>query len=492
MGEIRFVDTTLRDGQMSLWATGMRTGMILPITTRMDQAGFEAIEIIASAFFKKCIRDLRDDPWERLRLVARRITKTPLRAIRTRHMAAFQITPPSVAGLWLERLAANGVRQVRISDPSNTPSNWQEMVRAAREVGLETIVNLIFSISPKHTDEYYAQKARAAAKLNVFRICLKDPGGLLTPERTRSLVPVVLENTDGINVELHTHCNTGLGALCCLEAIQSGIHSINTAIPPLANGSSNPSLFNVAMNARALGHATLIDEKVIHPVADHFTSIAKREGLPLGKPLDYDSYHLIHQVPGGMISNFRYQLSRLGMENRLEEVLEETGRVRAEFGYPIMVTPYSQFVGTQAVINVILGERYKEVTDEVIQYALGFWGEEESSSMEALVRDRIVSRPRGKELARWEPPQMSLRELRQKLGAPGISDDELLLRYFAGKDDVAAMRAAPPPVEYGSAGPSLVSLVKNLTERKNCRRIYIQKDGLTLRLEKKEKPLRAS
>ncbi len=488
MREIRFVDTTLRDGQMSLWATGMRTGMILPVAARMDQANFEAIEIIASAFFKKCIRDLRQNPWERLRLVSERITRTPLRAIRTRHMAAFQITPPSVATLWLERLAANGVRQVRISDPSNTPSNWREMVRAARDVGLEPIVNLIFSISPKHTDEHYAQKARAAATLDVFRICLKDPGGLLTPKRMRSIVPAVLENAGGIEVELHTHCNTGLGPLCCLEAIQLGIRSINTAIPPLANGSSNPSLFNMATNARALGYDPAIDETVIKPVADHFTSIAKREGLPIGKPLDYDSYHLIHQVPGGMISNFRYQLSRLGMENRLEEVLEETGRLRAEFGYPIMVTPYSQFVGTQAVMNVILGERYKEVTDEVIQYALGFWGEEESSSMEAAVKDRIVSRPRGRELARWEPPQMSVRELRKKLGASGISDDELLLRYFAGKDDVALMHAAPALQEYVSPSRPVVTLIKNLTARNDYRSIYIHKRELTLRLEKKNPP----
>ncbi len=488
MGEVHFVDTTLRDGQMSLWATGMRTGMILPVAAQMDQAGFEAIEIIASAFFKKCVRDLREDPWERLRLVAQRVTKTPLRAIRSRHMAAFQMTPSSVAKVWLERLAANGVRQVRISDPSNTASNWQEMVRAALDLGLETIINLIFSISPKHTDEYYAQKAREAAKLNVFRICLKDPGGLLTPERTRSLVPLVLQNTSGIPVELHTHCNTGLGPLCCLEAIQLGILSVNTAIPPLANGSSNPSVLNVAMNARALGHEPVIEDEVIKPVADHFTFIARREGLPIGRPVDYDSYHLIHQVPGGMISNFRYQLSKLGMEKRLEEVLEEAGRVRAEFGYPIMVTPYSQFVGTQAVMNVILGERYKEVTDEVIQYALGFWGEEESSSMEAGVRDRIVSRPRGKELARWEPPQTSVRELREKLGGPGVSDDELLLRYFAGREDVAVMKGAGPPREHASAGQSLVSLVKELTERKGCRQIYIQKGELSLCLEKKGNP----
>jgi oxaloacetate decarboxylase alpha subunit len=419
MSEVHFVDTTLRDGQMSLWATAMSTGMMLPVASRLDDAGFKAIEILGAAFFKKCVRELRDDPWERVRLVSRRITKTPLRVIRSRYMAAFHITPPSVTGLWLERLAANGVSQVRTSDPSNTAARWQEAVRASRAAGVEAVINIIFSISPKHTDEYYARKARDAAKLDIDRICLKDPGGLLTPERTRTLVPVVLQHTRGKSVELHTHCNTGLGPLCCLEAIRLGIHTVNTAIPPLADGSSLPSAFNVAGNARALGYAPTLDEEAIRPVAEHFTFLARREGLPIGRPAEYDLNHHLHQVPGGMISNFRLQLSRLGMGERLGEVLEETGRVRADLGYPIMVTPYSQFVGTQAAMNVILGERYREVIDEVIQYALGLWGEEESSSIDPDVRDRILSRPRARELARWEPPQLSLREVRQKLGGNG-------------------------------------------------------------------------
>ena len=485
MNEIKFVDTTLRDGPQSLWAESIRTGMILPIASRMDRAGFEAIEIIATTFFKKCVRELREDPWERLRLVSRQITKTPLRAIRNRNMAAFHITPRSLSRLWLERLVANGLREIRISDPSNTVSCLRQQVSDARDAGLESIVNLIFSISPKHTDEYYAEKAREAARLNSARICLKDPGGLLTPERTRALVPLIIENTDGIPLEFHTHCTMGLGALCCLEAIKLGIKSVNTAIPPLAYSSSNPSVFNVASNARALGYATAVDEDVIKPVAEHFTFIAKREGLPIGRPVEYDHYHHIHQVPGGMISNLRHQLSKMGMEKRLGEVLEETGRVRAEFGYPIMVTPYSQFVGTQAAINVILGERYKEVTDEVIQYALGLWGEEESSSVAPDVKDKILCRSRAKELAGWEPPEPSLKEMRRKLGGRGISDDDLLLRYFAGEDEVAAMRVAAPPKNYISASRPLVALIGELTQRTDCHHITIQKGDLSLHLEKR-------
>ncbi|HTF92151.1 MAG TPA: carboxylase, partial [Verrucomicrobiae bacterium] len=258
--DIFFVDTTLRDGQLSLWASNMRTAMMLPVAERLDRAGFEAIEVMSSAFYKKCVRDLKDDPWERIRLLAQRIKRTPLRTIRSRSMLAFQTSPPEVTDLWLERLAANGITELRTSDPSNTPGYWRAAVAAAKRAGIRTILNIIYSISPKHTDEYFIERAREAAKLDVARICFKDPGGLLTPEATRRLVPLMLREAKDKPVEFHTHCNTGLGAICCLEAIKLGITSINTAIPPLADASSNPSLFNVAMNARALGYTTAIDE----------------------------------------------------------------------------------------------------------------------------------------------------------------------------------------------------------------------------------------
>lgn len=483
MSEVNFVDTTLRDGHQSLWAEGMTTGMMLPIAKQMDQAGFEAIELISSSHLKKCVRELKEDPWERVRLIAQRITKTPLRLIAGR-VNTFEITPQCIYRLFLERMAANGMRQARISDEWNDLSSWQRKVQFSREVGLEPIVNIIYSVSPKHTDEYFAEKTRQAASLPVYRLCLKDPGGLLTPERTRALVPLIIQNSNGIPLELHTHCSTGLGALCCLEAIKLGVKTVNTAIPPLADASSNPSVFNVAKNARALGYTPTIDEEVIKPVAAHFTFIAKREGFPIGAPVEYDYSQYLHQVPGGMVSNLRHQLRRVGMEEKVEEALEEAARVRAEFGYPIMVTPLSQFVGSQAAINVIVGERYKEVTDQVIQYALGLWGKEGSSSMDPNVKDKILSRPRARELARWEPPEPSIQEVRRKIAGPGVSDDELLLRWLLRKEEIEAMRAAAPPKEYLSARHPLVTLIEELTKRTDCSQIQVQKPGFSLTLGK--------
>ncbi|MGH7826727.1 MAG: biotin carboxyl carrier protein [Candidatus Binatia bacterium] len=485
MNEVRFVDTTLRDGQQSLWAYGMRTGMILPIADQMDQAGFEAIELGGPVELPKCVRELREDPWERYRLVVARIKKTPLRVIHGTR-SGFEIYPRAVHKLYDKCMADLGVKQVRISDSWNDAADWKWRVAQARAAGLEPIINLIYTSSPRHTDEYYAEKTRAALNLNVFRVCLKDPGGILTPERTRTIVPAVLHSANGTPVELHTHCTTGLGSLCCLEAIQKDIKSINTAIPPLADGSSNPSIFNVARNAKAMGFAPSVDEEPLRPVADHFTAIAKRENLAIGKPPEYDYAQYVHQIPGGMISNLRHQLRRVGMENRLEETLDEAARVRAEFGYPIMVTPLSQFVGSQAAINVIVGERYREVTDQTIQYALGVWGKEGGALMDVNVKDKVLNRARASEIAKQELPHASLGELRRKFGGPGVSDEELLSRFFTSKEDVDRMRAAGPARSYAMARNPLLNLVEELTKRTSRQSIFIQRGILSIRLEKRQ------
>ncbi|MBI2182765.1 MAG: hypothetical protein HYU31_18340 [Deltaproteobacteria bacterium] len=488
MNEIKFVDTTLRDGQASLWAENMRTGMMLLVAERLDNAGFEAIEIIASSHLKKCVRELREDPFERVRLVARKITKTPLRALGSARINPFELTPDAVLDLWYERLFAAGIRQLRVMDPANDSANWRTSMERARRVGLATILNLTYSVSPKHSDEYYARKAGEAAVLAPDFICLKDPGGLLTPERTASLVRVIQQHTPGIPFDLHVHCTTGLGPLCALEAMKLGVEIVDTAVPPLANASSNPSVFNVAQNARALGYAPFIDEEPLSLVARDLDFIAKREKFPIGAPAEYDYSQYVHQVPGGMISNLHHQLKNLGMLHRLNEVLEETVRVRADLGYPIMVTPFSQFVGSQAAINVIRGERYAEVTDQVIQYALGHWGKEAAAELDPKIKDKLLDRPRAKEFTKWHPPQPSLEDVRAKLGGPGVSDDELLMRYVVGKDDVEAMRAAGGPREYTGARNPLLTLLQDLTKRTECRQIYIQKDGLSVTLEKKASP----
>ncbi|MGN6717756.1 MAG: biotin carboxyl carrier protein [Candidatus Binatia bacterium] len=483
MTDVVFVDTTLRDGQQSLWAYNMRTGMIVPIVEYIDAAGFEAVELGGPVELPKCIKELREDPWERYRLVIPKFKKTPLRLIHGTR-SGFAVYPEALHQLYDTCMANAGVTEVRISDSWNDPADWAWRVRQAKNAGLRPIINLIYTVSPRHTDEYFAAKLREAFALDVYRVIFKDPGGILTPERTKTVVPALLAAADGKIVELHTHCTTGLGTLCCLEAIKAGMTHINAAIPPLADGSSNPSLFNVAMNARARGDPTVIDEKPLHHVAKHFTACAREENLPIGKTPEYDYAQYVHQIPGGMISNLRFQLRRVGMENKMDQTLDEAAQVRADFGYPIMVTPLSQFVGSQAAINVIVGERYKEVTDQIIQYALGYWGREGAELMDPEVKAKILDRPRAKEWAERPPPEPSVQELRKKMGAEGISDEDFLLRWNLTAEEIATMRAAGPIKEYVSSQQPLVNLLDELSKRSHCRQIFIQKGDVTISLHK--------
>jgi oxaloacetate decarboxylase alpha subunit len=259
---------------------------------------------------------------------------------------------------------------------------------------------------------------------------------------------------------------------------------LHTAVPPLANGSSQPSIFNIAHNLEALGYTPAIDLKPLEPVERHFTQVAKRDGLPIGKPVEYDHSQYLHQVPGGMISNMRHQLKIVGMEHKMDAALEEAAEVRKDFGYPIMVTPLSQYVGTQAAINVILGERYKEVPDQVIQYALGIWGKEGAEYMDPKVKDKILSRPRAKEWQQWEQPEPSLHDIRQKYGAT-VSDEELILRFFAGSDYVEALPNGGKPREYLDATQPLVKILEQLAKRNECSRVFIQQPGFSIRIEKR-------
>lgn len=483
MDDIRFVDTTIRDGHQSLWAERMSTGMMLPIARNLNDAGFLAIELLSGSHIKKAVRELREDPWERIKRICALCPDTPMRLIAGR-VNTFGFDPPCMYELFIGRMAANGIRQARISEPWNDLPGWTYRVKVARQFGLDPIINLIYSVSPVHTDEYYAERCRQAVTLKPFRLCLKDPGGLLTPDRTRTLVPVILANAGGIPVELHSHCTTGLGPLVALEAVKLGIRIVNTGVPPLADGFALPSIYNVAHNLRALGYRTVINEEVLKPVTEHFTIVAQREGFPIGKPAEYDEEVYQHQVPGGMASNLGHQLGQVGKEDQLKEALEETSRVRVEFGYPIMVTPLSQFVGSQAAINVIIGERYKEVTDQVIRYALGHFGEEAVSAMDQEVRGKILDRPRAKEIMAQTREHPTIDDMRRDLGGAGVSDEELLLRWLLNKEDIAAMRAAGPAKPYVTARHPLVRLMAELTRNTDSNLIQISRPGFALTLER--------
>ena len=247
MSDVTFVDTTLRDGNQSLWAYNMKTAAMLEAIEHMDQAGFESMEFFSATMIKKYVREHKENPWHWLREGARRARKTPLR-LHGSIRGGLEKKPTSVAKLVIRHIVDSGIRLTRNSNPWNDYAVFKQDVDELRELGMDTVVNLIYSVSPMHTDEYYAQKAREAAALKPYRICFKDVGGLLTPERTRTLVPIVLENIGDTPVEFHAHCNNGLAPLNYLEAIKLGMTTIHTSVPPLANGSAQPSVFNMLKN----------------------------------------------------------------------------------------------------------------------------------------------------------------------------------------------------------------------------------------------------
>ena len=485
--EVRFVDQTLRDGNQSLWALTMSTSMVLPVAHRLNEAGFTVVDLTAPAHFKTIVREVREDPWERIRLVSREMPDTPLAVMQQCSITGFGIVPKCLARLWMHRLAANGIRRLHLMEASNDFGlRIPDYVKFATDAGLEVALALTYSISPKHTNKYYEHKTRDAVALKVPVIILKDPGGLLTPERIKTLVPAILKNAGNIPVELHSHCTTGLAPLCYLEAVKLGIRTLHTAIPPLANSSSQPSVLNLANNLRHLGYVPRLDEAAVVAVSEHLQYVAKREGRTIGAPVEYDEYQYIHQIPGGVIANLKRQLTQLKLIDKLPQVIEECIRVRHDFGYPIMVTPFSQYMATQAAINVVLGERYKQVVDDMIYYALGFWGKGAAAAIDRDVMDKILSLPRSKELSSWEPPEPTLEEVRKQYGGSGVSDDDLLLRYIIGNDDdIKAMREAGPIKQdkYVGVATPFRTLVEELLKRQDLSRVSIQTKGLDIAME---------
>lgn len=437
MNTIRIVDTTLRDGQQSLWAVRMRTGAMLPAMPDLDAAGFEAMEFCCPYIsFPRAIKDLHEYPWDWMRLGTQRAEKTPLRL----HGAAgsyYAPVPTSVQQLFLQKLTALGITMTRTSDPWNDFAALAPKVESLAAAGIKTVVNLIYSVSPRHTVDYYTSKTKQAVAMRPYRICFKDVGGLLTPESAAEVLPAIVANAGDTTLEFHAHCTNGFAPYVALMAAEAGFHVLHTAVPPLSDGSSQPSVFDVVPNLRARGFDVPVDLEPLRRVSEHFHRVADLEGLPVGTPNSYDEHLYEHQIPGGMISNLRHQMRQIGVEHKLAEALNEATLVRKELGYPIMVTPLAQFVGSQAVLNVVSGGRYETVTDEVIKYAYGRFGQEAVHEMDPDVRAKILDRPRARELAEQldaGPDEPTLDEVRQRFGGD-ISDEELLVRVIGAVGD---------------------------------------------------------
>jgi len=465
MRKIGFIDTTLRDAHQCLWSTRMTTAMMLPIAENLDRAGFEAIDLVGGAVFDVCVRFLREDPWERMRVMSEVVTRTPLIVMtRGQSLFTFELFSDDVVALTAERMAANGIRYTTPYDALNDIRNIHVSVKAAKNAGLYVAAGVVYTVSPVHTDDYYVRKTREIVALGVDAVYLKDPSGLLKPERAATLIPRLREAVGSMQLQLHTHCLTGLGPLSALEAIERGVDVVHSATSVLAHGASQPPTEWLVENARRLGYDVPFDLEQLAPVRDHLRYVAAREDKPLGAVAEYDPFHYEHQVPGGMISNLRSQLKAMGIENRLDEILAEAAAVRKDLGYPIMVSPFAQYVATQATLNVIGGERYKTVPDEVRRYVLGYYGEL-AAPVEPNLYDRIVA---GERVVSERPGDLlapMLERVRRERG-PFDSDDDLLLAVFYGEDQYRPLKSAGPiKRDYPIGRTPLLTLLKALAQR---------------------------
>lgn len=489
MTSIGFVDVTIRDGNQSLWGgMGMSTDAVLPIAPILDQVGYRAVDFINSMMMWAAVKFHKEDPWDRIRRTSELMPNTRLGLITATQRFITWVTPPDIHDLALQLVVRNGIRRIWITDPSNEMDKALRLARVVKQAGdVEVVVGICYTVSPFHTDEYFAERAgQLAGSPDVDAVYMKDAGGLLTPERVHDLAPALRAALGSTPLtEIHTHANTGLAPLSHLAAIDEGIGVLHTAAAPLANGTSHPSVETTVGNLRSRGLDVELDMKAAALVSEHFRQIARRDGFPVGHPLEHDTSYYVHQLPGGMVSTMRRQLGEIGMVHRLHEVLDEVCRVRAELGYPIMITPLSQFVGTQALSNVVTGQRYSVIPDEVIYYCLGHFGPP-AGPMSDEVLDRVAAHPRTPAIQR----QLSdaggevLRDARRRLGA-GVSEEDLVLRVLMSDREVdQVVRRRVPEWRENSATAPLHFLLKALDRRKDVRHFRLKADGVEVEVRR--------
>lgn len=482
MTTIELVDTTLRDGQQCLWATRMTTAMMAELAAPLDRAGFQAIELMGAVQFDAAVRYLADDPWQRLRFMRERVTRTPLQAvIRSKCVLGFDLCADDIAALWAERLFRNGAKRFVLFDGLHDLDNLAPAFDALTALGAHATGWLTFSDSPVHTDDLYVAKAREFIdRFDADALMIEDASGILTPERVRSLAPKLRAAIGNRPLGLHSHGLIGLPQRTQLAAVECGVDHLYTALPPLADGAAPPSVITTIRNLRDAGAEVNIDDTALYEAAGILEATAHGHGKPIGRPADYDASYVRHQIPGGVLSNLTAQLADAGLEDKLDAVLDESVRLRGEIGWPIQVTPFAQFIGVQATLNVIQGERYAVVPDEIKKYALGHYGKL-LAPVDPDVLDRIVER--GSPDITLEPPvrEPVLPWLRKQY--PAADDDELLLRYFFDAELIERLNAGPTgDGSTLSAATPLHRLLEELARRPPADLIVVEKPGFRLEL----------
>ncbi len=376
MKKVEITETVLRDAHQSLLATRMRTEDMLPIAERLDQVGFWSVEMWGGATFDACLRYLRESPWDRLRLLRKAMPKTRFQMLlRGQNIVGYHNYPDDVVERFVETAAENGIDVFRVFDAMNDARNMKTATEAVKRTGKTLEAAISYTVSPVHSVQYFVGLGERLAEMGTDVLCLKDMAGLLSPYVGYELVRQLKERL-GLPIHLHSHCTSGMAPMTYMMAVEAGVDILDTAISPLSQGTSQPATEAVVLALRGTPYDTRLDLKLLAEIADYFIRVRSRYKEFESSVSNQIKTDIVEsQIPGGMLSNLVTQLRQQKAEDRLEAVLEEVQAVRRDLGYPPLVTPTSQLVGSQATLNVLTGKRYSVVTTETRNYLLGHYGE---------------------------------------------------------------------------------------------------------------------
>ncbi|MCB5953299.1 oxaloacetate decarboxylase subunit alpha [Enterococcus sp. BWT-B8] len=427
--KIHFMETVLRDGQQSLIATRMPTSDMLPIIKTMDEAGYHSLEMWGGATFDSCIRFLNEDPWERLRQIRAEVKQTKLQMLlRGQNLLGYKNYSDDVVREFVEKSIKNGIDIIRVFDALNDTRNLKTSIITAKEAGGHCQTAISYTTSEIHTVDYFVELAKEMADTGADSICIKDMAGVLTPQTGYELVSRIKDTVD-LPLEVHTHATSGISEMTYLKVAEAGADVIDTAISSFAGGTSQPATESVAIALEEMGYDTGLNMKKIAEIAEYFNPIRDRfreEGILNPKVKDVEPKTLIYQVPGGMLSNLLSQLTEQGLQDKYDEVLAEVPKVRADLGFPPLVTPLSQMVGTQALMNVISGERYKLVPTEIKDYVRGLYGRP-PAPISAEIQETIIG---NEEVITERPADLIAPQLpgfREEIKAYAKSEEDVLM-----------------------------------------------------------------
>ena len=430
MAKVKITETVLRDSHQSLIATRMTTAEMLPILAEMDKVGYHSLEAWGGATFDACMRFLNEDPWERLRAIRDKVKNTKLQMLfRGQNILGYRHYSDDVVEYFVQKSLANGIDIIRIFDALNDPRNLKTAINATKKEGGHVQAAFSYTTGPVYTMEYYSKYAKQLEEMGADSICIKDMAGLLKPYDAYDLVKTIKESVK-VPVQLHTHYTAGLASMTLMKAVEAGVDVIDTAISPMAMGTSQPPTEALVAALEGTPYDTGINLTDLDKITKHFTPLREKylaSGLLNPKALKVDVNALVYQVPGGMLSNLMSQLAQAGKSDKLTEVLEEVPRVRADVGYPPLVTPSSQIVGTQAVFNVIMGERYKTVTKEFKGIVRGDYGKTPVAIDPAFVK-KIIGNEKPIDYRPADALKPELEQLRSEI-AQYLEQDEDVLSY---------------------------------------------------------------